>query len=119
MADKWVENNGYVGPDRRKRPGPKRWSERRRHDETGAAPPVAALLRRLRVQLIGMYTPEDRRRVQQLLLAAIHQAQRQRMFDCADALKRAEHLLRTGPAGDLSKADAALLEAMTLASANR
>ena len=115
MADKWVENNGYIGPDRRKRPGPKRWADRRRYDETGAPPPLAALLRRLRVQLIGMYSPDDRRRVQQLLLAAIHQAHVQRMFDCADALKRAEQILRTGPAGDVSRADTALLEAMTLA----
>jgi hypothetical protein len=41
------------------------------------------------------------------------------MFDCADALKRAEQLMRNGPAGDLSKVDAALLEAMALATTGR
>lgn len=119
MADKWVETGGYTGHDRRKRSGPKRWVDRRRHDETTAPPTVSALLRRLRVQLLGIYSAEDRLRVLQTLNGAIHEAQRQRMHDCATALKRADHILRTGPAGSIAAADVALQEAMGLASDGR
>jgi hypothetical protein len=115
MADKWVEQSGYIGPDRRKRPGPKRLMDRRRRDETAAAPGVNALLRRLRVQLLGIYSNEDRLRVLQMLNAAMHEAHRQRLYECGKALQRAERILRTGPAGDITAADVALQEAMTLA----
>lgn len=116
MAEKWVEQSGYIGPDRRRRSGPKRLLDRRRIDNTSAAPAVVALLRRLRVQLLGIYSSEDRLRVLQLLNAVIHEAHRQRMFDCVDALKRADAILRSGPAGDVNKADAAVQEAMAHAS---
>ena len=112
MADKWVDNPGYIGPDRRRRAGPKRWTDRRRFDATEKYPPLGALLRRLRVQLLGMYTPDDRSRALQLLAGAISEALRQQLFECAESLKRADRMLRTGPAGDLSEVDAALLEAM-------
>ncbi|MBI3439226.1 MAG: hypothetical protein HY054_11370 [Proteobacteria bacterium] len=119
MADKWVEQNGYIGPDRRKRPGPKRLMDRRRRDETSASPGVGALLRRLRVQLLGIYSQEDRLRVLQLLAAATYEAHRQRLYECASTLQRAERILRSGPAGDIAAADAALQEALGLASAGR
>lgn len=119
MADKWVEQNGYVGPDRRRRPGPKRMMDRRRRDETSASPGVSALLRRLRVQLLGIYSHEDRLRVLQLLAAATHEAHRQRLYECAQALQRADRALRTGPSGDVSSTDAVLQEAMNLAAASR
>ncbi len=112
MADKWVDNPGYIGPDRRRRSGPKRWADRRRFDATEDHPPLGALLRRLRVQLMGMYSPDDRTRAMQLLAGAINEALRQRLFECADSLKLADRLLRTGAAGDTSKVDAAVLDAM-------
>ena len=112
MADKWVDNPGYIGPDRRRRSGQKRWSDRRRFDATEKFPPLGALLRRLRVQLLGMYTNDDRNRALQLLAGAISEALRQHLFECAESLKRADKILRTGPAGDLSQVDAAILEAM-------
>jgi hypothetical protein len=118
MADKWVDNPGYIGPDRRRRSGPKRWADRRRFDATEKYPPLGALLRRLRVQLLGMYTPDDRARALQLLSGAISEALRQQLFECAESLKRADRMLRTGPAGDLSEVDAAILEAMANASHN-
>ncbi|MBS0384968.1 MAG: hypothetical protein JSS00_06430 [Proteobacteria bacterium] len=119
MADKWVEIGGYIGPDRRKRPGPKRLMDRRRRDESGAPPTVSALLRRLRVQLLGIYSTDDRLRVLQVLNGAICEAQRQRMYECANALKRADHVLRSGPAGAVATADAALQEAIGLAADGR
>jgi hypothetical protein len=119
MADKWVDNPGYIGPDRRRRSGPKRWSDRRRFDATEKFPPLGALLRRLRVQLLGMYTNDDRNRALQLLAGAISEALRQHLFECAESLKRADKILRTGPAGDLSQVDAAILEAMEKTTHNK
>ncbi len=119
MADKWVEQTGYVGPDRRKRPGPKRLMDRRRRDETSASPGVNALLRRVRVQLLGIYSAEDRLRVLQLLSATTQEAHRQRLYECAKALQQAERLLRSGPSGDVTAADAALQQAMSLAADGR
>ncbi len=118
MADKWVDNSGYIGPDRRRRSGQKRWGDRRRFDATEKYPPLGALLRRLRVQLLGMYSPDDRARALQLLAGAMSEALRQHLFECAESLKRADKMLRTGPAGDLSQVDAAILEAMEKASPN-
>jgi hypothetical protein len=115
MADKWVEQSGYIGPDRRKRPGPKRLMDRRRRDETSAAPGVNALLRRLRVQLLGIYSHDDRLRVLQMLAAATHEAHRQRLYECAQALQKADRALRNGPSGDIAGADVILQEAMSLA----
>jgi hypothetical protein len=116
MREKWVDLGDYFGPDRRKRPGPKRWSDRRRFDETSERPPLGALLRRLRVHIIGVPTPDSRRRALQLLNAAIHEAERQRLFQCAEALKQADAMLRTS-AGDPADADAHVLEAMNHAAA--
>jgi hypothetical protein len=118
MADKWVDNSGYIGPDRRRRSGQKRWADRRRFDATERYPPLGALLRRLRVQLLGMYSPDDRARALQLLAGAMSEALRQHLFECAESLKHADKMLRTGPAGDLSQVDAAILEAMEKASPN-
>lgn len=119
MADKWVEQSGYIGPDRRKRPGPKRLMDRRRRDETSASPGVNALLRRLRVQLLGIYSQEDRLRVLQLLSAATYEAHRQKLYECSAALQRADRALRNGPSGDIAAADSVLQEAMNLAAAGR
>lgn len=118
MADKWVDNPDYIGPDRRRRPGPKRWKDRRHLDETSSQrPALGALLRRLRVVLTGLNQPDDRRRALQLIAAAVTEAERQRYFQCADALKQAEMMLRSGEA--FSEVDVRVVDAVDLASAMR
>ena len=119
MRDKWVDSNGYFGPDRRRRPAQKRWGERRGLDESGEPPPLGAMLRRMRVLIMDLSSPDDRRRVLQLLTAAISSAERQRFFRCADALKVADRALRLGGAGDVATADARIVEAFDHAAAQR
>ena len=65
-----------------------------------------------------MYSQDDRARALQLLSGAISEALRQHLFECAESLKRADRMLRTGPAGDVSQVDAAILEAMEKAASN-
>ncbi len=117
MRDKWVDIDGYFGPDRRRRPGSKRWSERRHDNQAGDPPPLGALLRRLRVQMMGIASGDDRNRAFSLLRAAIGSAERQSMFKCADALKQADRLLRTG--GAITDIEALVVEAANHAAANR
>lgn len=118
MAEKWVDNPDYIGPDRRRRSGPKRWKERRHLDETASQrPALGALLRRLRVVLTGLNQPDDRRRALQLIGAAITDAERQRFFQCADALKQAERMLRAGDA--FSAVDVRVVTAVDHAAAMR
>ncbi len=119
MRDKWVDSNGYFGPDRRRRAVQKRWGERRSLDEAGEPPPLGAMLRRMRVLMMDLSHPDDRRRVLQLLQAAISSAERQRFFHCADALKNADRVLRLGGAGDIAAADASLVQAFDHAAAQR
>jgi hypothetical protein len=116
MADKWVDGDKYFGPDRRRRGGQKRWQDRRHLDEAGEPPPLGAMLRRLRVHMLGLETPEDRGLTLQLLMAAIADAERRRLLRCADALKRAEHGLRSG--APVSVIEAAITEAMLGATDN-
>lgn len=119
MRDKWVDNPDYFGPDRRRRSGQKRWSERRKRDEGKELPALGQLLRRVRVQLTGLATPEERKHALQLLSAAIGEAQRQRLHQCVRALQDADHALRVGGAGARAAADASLVEAMNLAATER
>ncbi|MBY0563590.1 MAG: hypothetical protein K2P58_05310 [Hyphomonadaceae bacterium] len=112
MPNKWVDKPDYFGPDRRRRPGPKRWSERRRHNESQDLPPLGALLRRLRVQMSGLRTPDERRHALQLLSAAIGEAQRQGLRDCVGALQDADKVLRQGGQSAASLADGKLVDAM-------
>lgn len=119
MPNKWVDNSDYFGPDRRRRSAGKRWSDRRHHDETGDLPPLGALLRRLRVQMLGLASPEDRRHALQLLNGAIGEASRQGMLECAGALQAADRALREYGAAAASQIDAKIVEAMDHASAGR
>lgn len=116
MRDKWVDTDGYLGPDRRRRTGSKPWRDRRRHDETVPLPALGSLLRRLRVHLTDMRTPDQRRRALQMLDAAMAAAQQHQQYECLQSLRRADRLLRTGGAADQPAIEAALLEAMTNAS---
>lgn len=112
MANKWVDNTEYFGPDRRRRPASKRWGERRRDDEAGQIPPLGALLRRLRVQMLGITRNDDHIRALQLLNGAISEASRLGYRQCATALQAADRALREhGPKG-VTIADTKILEAM-------
>ncbi len=112
MRNKWVDNSDYFGPDRRLRSGPKRWNDRRRHDEAGQPPALAAMLRRIRVQLMNMPTPDDRRRAHQMLNAAVKEAERLHYYRCADVLKRLDSDLRNIRGANASALDALINEAL-------
>lgn len=118
MADKWVDNPDYIGPDRRRRSGSKRWKDRRHYDETAAQrPALGALLRRLRVVLTGLALPDDRRKALQLIGGAITEAERQHFYKCADHLKIAERMLRAGE--DFPDVDTRVVDAIDRASAGQ
>jgi hypothetical protein len=110
MAAKWVDNTGYFGPDRRK-PGRKRLLDRRRFDESGQPPPVAAMLRRARVRINGP-SEDDRRHALEILKGAIEQANRLGWARCATAVIEADRALRSGRADAVSTADDKVAEAL-------
>jgi len=116
MATKWVDNTEYFGPDRRKRPGPKRWRERRGADEAGEPPPIGALLRRLRVRLLNP-TGDDRKHALEMLRAAIYEANRLGWRQCVVSLQAADQILRSN--GAASALESKIAEAMDHANANR
>ncbi|MBX3511759.1 MAG: hypothetical protein KF700_11205 [Hyphomonadaceae bacterium] len=109
MATKWVDNEVYFGPDRRRRDAGKRWGDRRRLNDAGEPPPLGALLRRLRVQLLDLSTASDRHRAIQLANLAIVEAERKHLPACADAVKEAAACIN---AGDTAGADAWLTQAV-------
>ena len=118
MATRWVDNAAYFGPDRRRKPS-KRWNDRRKLDEAGEPPPLAALLRRLRVRVAGQ-TAEDRRHAFDMLKAAINEASRMGWRQCATTLMSADELLRTGGRRDVAAAaDALIVEALEHAAFGR
>lgn len=119
MPTKWVDKPEYFGPDRRRRSGPKRWIERRRHDETQDLPPLGALLRRLRVQMSGLATPEALRHALQIMSAAIAEARRQELPNCVSALQDADRALRQRGASAALIADEKLVDAMNAAAVER
>jgi len=119
MREKWVDTYAYFGPDRRRRAGKKPWKDRRALDEAGQAPSLGHLLRRLRVQLMDLSTPDDRRHMLQILSAAISAAERTHCFQCADQLKQADRILRTSGEPDLGAVDAHFTSAMSYSAACR
>lgn len=108
MNRKWVDNEVYFGPDRRKVSVNKRWGERRFYDDAGEAPPLGAVMRRLRVQLNGISTAEERRRVYDLARFAASEAERQHIPACADHLRV---VLNAITPGDFARADDAVTQA--------
>lgn len=110
MSRKWVDNEVYFGPDRRLRGLGKRWGDRRQYDDAGDAPPLGAVLRRMRVMLVDL-AYADRSRFLQLATLAIREAERLRLPACADAIKDACRLVN---AKDNPRADAAMVEAMNI-----
>ncbi len=119
MRDKWVDSYGYFGPDRRRRSEKKLWGNRRSLDEATQLPSLGHLLRRVRVQVMDLSTPDDRRRTLQILAAAINEAERLHYFRCADSLRQADRLLRHAGRTDVQAIDARLVEAVDFAAAQR
>ncbi len=117
MATKWIDNTEYFGPDRRRRPA-KKWNDRRRHDEATELPPLGALLRRLRVQMVSL-TPSGCALVLQMLSGAISEANRQGFRHCVASLQAADSAIRTHGARAAAQADALLVEAMDHAGSGR
>lgn len=115
---KWVDNGEYFGPDRRQRSRSKLFNERRRRDETGELPPLGALLRRLRVQMVSL-TPETCPHALRLLAGAISEANRLDYRQCLAALYNADRVLRANGASAATAADTHLLTAMEHAGQRR
>ena len=117
MADKWVDNDAYLGPDRRRSRGSRLLRERRKGDDSGNPPPLNALLRRARVSLLGMTSPTDKERTIQLVRAAMEVSERLQHSACTAQLRE---VWRAVSAADpknhdaVAKADALLQQAMTL-----
>jgi len=119
MATKWVDNNEYFGPDRRKRGTSKLFGERRKYDEAGELPPLGALLRRLRVQILALSTGDDATRTLPLLASAIAEANRLGYRRCAATLMDVDRAIRQQGARAAQSADAKIVEAMDHAGARR
>lgn len=118
MATRWVDNSTYFGPDRRRKTG-KRWNDRRKYDDAGEPPPLAALLRRLRVR-VSAQTAEDRRHAFEMLRAAINEANRLGWRQCAATLMNIDEMLRTGSGRQVATAaDALINEALEHAAVGR
>lgn len=111
MTRKWIDNEIFFGPDRRQGGLGKRWGDRRKFDEAGEPPPLGAALRRLRIQLNGISTPEERRRVYELARFAVAEAERQHLAACANHLR---DVLNAIAAGDFTSADAAVMQAQAV-----
>jgi len=117
MATKWVDNNAYIGPDRRRRPA-RRVLDRRRYDDAGELPPLGAMLRRLRVRVTSG-SAEDRRHALEMFKAAIGEANRLGWRRCAAALMSADEAFRTGGPQSAGLVEAWLIDAMDHAGAGR
>jgi len=107
MANKWIDNNKYIGRDRRE-DRRKRLFDRRRLDATTEPPPLHAVLRRLRV-LLHDSDPGARERALQLFAASAATATELGLPRCAGALQRAEQAFREA---DVDDAEALVAEAM-------
>lgn len=116
MNRKWVDNEVYFGPDRRKGGLGKRWGDKRSYDDAGEPPPLGAVMRRLRVQLNGVASADDRRRVYELARFAASEAERQHMPECADSLR---NVMTSIVAGDFTNADAWVMDAQAHFSGTR
>ena len=108
MNRNWVDNEVYFGPNRRKAGLGKRWGDRRSFDDAGEAPPLGAVLRRLRVHLSNIRTREEQRRAYELARFAATEAERQRMPACADPLREVLTLITSGA---YARADALVMQA--------
>lgn len=108
MNRKWVDNEVYFGPDRRKRGLGKRWGDRRTYDDAAEPPPLGAVMRRLRLQLNNARSADDRQRAYDMTKFAAGEADRRHLAACAERLHTALALIT---AGDLARADATVVQA--------
>lgn len=108
---KWVDNEVYFGPDRRRGGLGKRWGDRRRYNDAGEPPPLGAVLRRLRVLVMHLSTLEERRKALQLANLAMTEAEKLRLLECADSIRVASEMIL---AGDSNAADRLLMQAQAL-----
>ena len=118
MASKWIDNPDYVGQDRRRSSERRLFRERRKFDESGDQPSLLSMIRRLRVQLLGLTTSNDKTHLMQLSRAAINQALAQRKIGAADLIKEAAAMVqaaRTMDSNLVQAADAKLIRALDLA----
>jgi hypothetical protein len=116
MRGKWVDNSGYLGPDRR-RAGDKRMFDRRKADDAGARPSLHAMLRRLRVLIVDFGGSDNRARIMALVNAAITEAETMRMLQCADALGQAKRALMSPQTA--SRAESFIVQAIDRAAEGR
>ena len=117
MANKWVDNNAYLGPDRRRTRGSRLLRERRKGDESSDPPPLNALLRRTRVSLLGMTSQQDKERTIQFVRAAMEVSDRLGHTACTAQLRevwRALSIVDPKNHDAVSKVDTLLQQAMTL-----
>lgn len=115
---KWVDNGEYFGFDRRQRSRSKLFNERRHQDEGGELPPLGALLRRVRVQMVTL-TPDACPHALRLLAGAISEANRLGYKQCVASLHEADRALRESGSSAAMTADAHLLKAMEHAGQQR
>lgn len=116
MNRKWVDNEVYFGPNRRKRGLGKRWGDRRTFDDAAEPPTLGAVLRRLRVHLSDIATAEGHRHAYDLASFAVSEAERQQMPDCAAPLREALELMAQD---DVAGADALVMQAQAAFNAPR
>lgn len=119
MSQKWVDNTGYFGPDRRLRSGKRLLRERRRFDEATHPPALPALLRRVRVQLLGLQSAGDREHALELAALAIERAQILQLAEPARMIEAAVRIIADGEPSAYPHADALLAEAANIASGQR
>lgn len=115
---KWVDSGEYFGLDRRQRSRVKLFNERRRRDQVGDLPPLGALLRRVRVQMVTL-TPDSCPHALRLLAGAISEANRLGYRQCVTSLYDADRALRETGSSAAMTADAHLLKAMEYAGQQR
>jgi hypothetical protein len=112
--NKWVDNEIYFGPDRRRGGLGKRWGDRRHYDDAAGRPPLGTVLRRLRIMLNSAASPDDHRRALDFMKFACSEAERRRLMECSGQLNEALKLVL---ARDYVRAERCVLEAQALANA--
>jgi|CXWL01.1.fsa_nt_gi hypothetical protein len=116
MSKRWVDGEDYFGPDRRGRRHQRRLlGERRASDETRERLSVAAMLRRVRVQLVTVRTELERGKTLHYIKTAWIACEADGQTKRADLLKQAARNLTAAPLNDkraLSQIDDLIAAAM-------
>lgn len=118
MRGKWIDNSEYVGPDRRRASERRLFKERRKFDESGEPPSLPAMIRRLRVHLMGLKTPQEKQLMLQLARVAITHAEMLHKMGAADLIKEGAKMVQSAHTIDsalVQKVDGKLIEALNQA----